>query len=116
VADLARDLDVDLTDMLRLARSGNSPAILSADGNNIIPKQEIDAITEQLRNSLVLGVVSKRDYESQTGIAFESLQPILGRITIELIDYDDHVCTHNYEKAVAAQALDIIDRAINNTT
>lgn len=113
VADLALELDVDLADLLLLVRSGNPPAILSADGNDIIPEQEIDAIAEQLRSSLSAGVVSKREQESRTNIAFDSLQPILGQIADELIHYDDHVCTHAYDKVVSAQALDIMNRVIN---
>ncbi|KAF1913478.1 hypothetical protein BDU57DRAFT_456181 [Ampelomyces quisqualis] len=116
VADLARELDVDVADMLRLVRSLNPPAVLSANGNDIIPEQEIDAIAKQLRSSLRFGVVSKRDYESQTGIAFESLKSILGQTASELISYDDHICTYTYDKEVASQALEIVARAINDTS
>lgn len=99
-----------------MVRSGNPPAILSADGNDIIPKQEIDAIVEQLRSSLSAGVVSKREYESRTSIAFDSLEPILGQIANELIHYDDHICTHAYDKGASSQALDIMNQVINENT
>jgi hypothetical protein len=102
--------------MLRWVRYDDRPAILSSNGNELVPKRELDAITAQLRESLSSGIVSKDEYEAQTGITFQSLWPVLRDIETDLVYHDDYVCPSAYEEVLSTKALEIVNRAINETT
>jgi hypothetical protein len=109
-------LDVDPEAMLRGLRYGDQTPILSSNGNEFVPKREREAITAQLRDSLSSGIVSKDEYESQTGIVFQSLWPILRDIETDLVYHDDYVSPQAYEEILSAKALEIVNRAVDGTT
>jgi pSer/pThr/pTyr-binding forkhead associated (FHA) protein len=113
---LAHDLDVEPEAMLRWLRFEDQRAILSSDGNELVPKQELEAITAKLRESLSSGIVSKEEYELQTNIAFESLLSIIRDIDNDLVYHDDYVCPKAYEELLSEKALEVLNRAIDKTT
>jgi hypothetical protein len=116
VSDLAHDLDISLEPLLRLLHNDSRLSLVSNDGSEVLPKKQIDAIVERLRESLSLGVVSKDEFDSQNDISFHHLRIVLRDVEPEIKYHGDHLCTASYEKTLSEQALDIINRAISNTT
>jgi hypothetical protein len=116
VSDLAHDLDVSEELALQLVRNERQLAVISSDGREIIPKQELDMILEKLRNSLKSRMVSKDEFEAQNDMDFIHLRTLLGDEEPHVFYHDDHLCTAAYEKTLSEQALEVVNRAKNETT
>jgi hypothetical protein len=116
VPDLAHDLDISLETLLRLLHNDSRLSLVSNNGSEVLPKKQIDAIVERVRESLSLGIVSKDEFDSQNDIGFHHLRIVLRDVEPEIKYHGDHLCTASYEKTISEQALDVINRAISNTT
>jgi hypothetical protein len=114
--DLASDLDVSPDIILKLISQERDLALLSKDGSNVIPTTEHDAIFEKLQQSLHRGILSRHEFESQNNIDFTSLRSVTRDLENQLVYHDDLICTPAYEKDLSLQALEFINRAVNNTT
>jgi hypothetical protein len=116
VSQLAHDLDVTPDILLQLARNGRQLALLSKDESKVIPIQEVEAITEMLRESLRTGIVSRSEIEKEYEIDFLTSGR---RIWDELDDsvmIDDYICTRAYNEALSKQALSFVKRAVDGST
>jgi hypothetical protein len=114
LSDLATDLDVSPDIILKLISQERDLALLSQDGSDVIPKNEHDAIVERLQQSLYRGIFSKHEFESQNNVDSKSLRSVLRDLEPQLVYHDDLLCTPVYEKELCLQALDLIDRVVNN--
>jgi hypothetical protein len=100
---------------LKLISQERDLALLSKDGSDVIPKNEHDAIVEKLQQSLHGGIFSKHEFESQNNVDFKSLRAVLRDLEPQLVYHDDLLCTPVYEKELSLQALDLMNRAVDNT-
>ncbi|KAF2820108.1 hypothetical protein CC86DRAFT_361767 [Ophiobolus disseminans] len=116
VSELAQDLDVDPGTILQLIQDQPHLALLSHENNLVIFKDERHQIHNNLRERLANGIIAKSEYALEKDISSKSLEHLLNDQKHELVHYDDHVHSEAYEKTVSEEALDIINRMINNIT
>lgn len=99
VASASSRLGVDVHVVLRLVRADSTLALLSRDQQNIIPKQERDAIVESLKESLDQAVVVKIEFTELFDIDLEYIQSLLHVSSIKdslAYDMEDYLLSKTY--------------------
>jgi hypothetical protein len=71
------DLNVEVEVVIQLVRGNSALALLSQDGNSIIPRVERDAIVKELEDLLPIELISKADFTKRHDLHPECLGDLL---------------------------------------
>jgi hypothetical protein len=104
----SRDLDVEIDVLLQLVRENPALALLSQDGNSIIPRVERDAIVKELEDMLPVELVSKADFTQTHDLHPDCLGDLLRipRIKESLADDTDDYLLSNIYSTVLSDEMD----------
>ncbi|CAO2657746.1 Nn.00g038720.m01.CDS01 [Neocucurbitaria sp. VM-36] len=112
VSLLARDLNIEHGIVRQLAHTHSSLSLLSLDNSDVITLDERDALHRKLAGLLSGVVVSKLNFATQNDVDVKSIDALLAGLDMQLVGFDDYVCSKSYEDSIWEAILRLLERSL----
>jgi hypothetical protein len=109
-SSLARRLDVDVDTVRSIAGGYDGTLVLQSGSREVITKAERDEIFEELKASILNGVVSKIEFVRRHDLSHYSMEKLVSLSEIETVEVDGYLYSTSYGMAVS----DAIDTSLRD--